>query len=105
MRRVFLPVLTASLLLCPASVWAQINPCDLDNSGTVDAGDVQVAVNMSLGLAPCVANVYGVGVCNVVVVQRVANALAGPCHTGTGGTLPHGAPLSWTASNSASLAG
>jgi hypothetical protein len=69
-----------------ASVGVSLNSCDLNQSGTVDAADVNLAVNMSLGLSPCTANIYGVGVCNVVVVQRVANAINGSCITGTGVT-------------------
>ena len=74
MRKAFLPILAAGLLLFSASVWAQSSACDLTSDGKVDDADVQSAINMSLGASTCTANVAGSGVCNVVVVQRVINA-------------------------------
>jgi hypothetical protein len=98
MHRPFQSVLTASLFLS-VSAWGQNNPCDLTNDGRVDGTDVQAAINMSLGLSSCTANVYGSGVCNVVVVQRVINAsLGGTCLTGSG--IAHSVSLTWTASTS-----
>ena len=66
-----------------------LNACDLISYGAVDSSDVQVAVNMTLGVAPCTANILGAGVCNVSVVQRVVNASlpGGQCIVGT--ALPH----------------
>lgn len=77
----------AGLFLCSACVWAQSNACDLLNQGIVNAADVQAAINMTLGVTPCTANIAGAGVCTVAVVQRVINAaLGGPCVTGPGGS-------------------
>jgi hypothetical protein len=57
--------------------------CDLNNDGVVTVLDVQLAVNMSLGLIPCTANINGPGVCQVTTIQRVVNAaLGGACVTG-----------------------
>src|SRR6516225_10805132 len=72
-----LSVLSAGLFLLSVSAWAQSNACDLNGDGKVDATDVQSAINMSLGLSGCSANVYGANVCNVVMVQRVINASLG----------------------------
>lgn len=60
------------------------NACDLNNDGVVNAADVQVAVNQSLGVAPCgTAAFRQAGQCNVVDVQRVVvAALGGACQTG-----------------------
>jgi len=82
------------------------NACDLATPyGTIDAADVQSAINMSLGVSPCTANISGVGVCNVAVVQRVINAaMGGTCVTGTG-AQPHSVTLNWVASTSSNLAG
>jgi hypothetical protein len=76
--------------------WPQ-NPCDLNQNGTVDAVDVQLAANMAIGAAPCTANVEGAGICNVAIVQRLVNTiLGGTCHT---------AFLNWTASTSTGVVG
>ena len=86
-------VTTAGIFLFYAAAWAQ-SPCDLTGDGKVDAADVTAAINMAVGLAPCTANIYGAGVCNVVVVQRVINAVSsGTCLTGI-----HSVALAWTAS-------
>lgn len=62
-----------------------LSACDLNSDSNVNVSDVQLGVNMALGVAPCTANVYAPGVCNVVVVQRVVSAsLGGACVTGTG---------------------
>jgi fibronectin type 3 domain-containing protein len=57
---------------------------------------------MALGLAPCTANISVPPVCNIVVVQRVVNAMPPPNGTGTCitglGAIPHAATLSWAAS-------
>src|SRR3974390_1544786 len=90
--------LFAGLFLFSISAWAQTNPCDLNNDGRVDATDVQAAVNMSLGVSSCTANIVGCNVCNVIVVQRVINASMGSsCLTSTG---LHVVSLTWTASSS-----
>jgi len=70
------------LAIMPGLAWSQSNACDLNGDGTVNAADVQLAVNMDLGKAPCAANIDGAGVCNAAVVQRVINAaLGGNCVT------------------------
>ena len=78
------------------------SPCDLNADGSVTSSgtnsDVQLAVNMSLGLTPCTANVISPGVCNVVMVQRVVNAaMGGSCAVGLT-VPPHSATLTWLAS-------
>jgi hypothetical protein len=99
-------VLTCGLSVFSASAWGQINACDLTQYGRVDQNDVQAAVNMALGLAPCSANVFGSGVCNAVVVQRVINASlpGGTCLTGTG-TVAHTVSLTWNTSSSVGVTG
>ena len=90
------------LAIIPCAGWSQANPCDLNNDGTVNVVDVQLSINMALGLAPCTANVSGAGVCNVVVVQRVINsALGGTCETSSS----HSASLTWAASTSNNVVG
>ena len=106
MKRTSLPVLVAGMALFSASSWAQSNACDLAAPfGTINSADVQAAINMSLGTSPCTANVAGSGVCNVVVVQRVINAMpaasggTGNCLTGSG----HSASLNWVASTTSNV--
>jgi len=95
-------IVTIAAGLAAYSAWAQINPCDLNGDGAVDINDVQLAVNMSIGAAPCSANVVGPSVCNVILVQRVVNAALGQaCVTGSG----HSATLTWVASPSTNLSG
>jgi hypothetical protein len=95
--------MAAGLFLLPVFAWAQaLNACDLNKDGSVDLADVQLAVNMALGLAPCTSTILGPGVCNIVVVQRVTNAvLSGMCGTGN----PHSVTLNWTASTSPNVTG
>jgi hypothetical protein len=88
--------------LSSVSAWAQVSPCDLNADGAVNIADVQLAVNMSVGMANCTANIMGAGICNVVVVQRVVNAALGQaCVTGSG----HSASLTWVASPSTGVTG
>ena len=85
-----------------ASAWGQTgNACDLNGSGTVTSADVDLAVNMSLGVSPCTANVISPGVCNVLVVQRIVNAMTGACVTGNGRAVE----LNWLASTTAGVVG
>jgi hypothetical protein len=101
MRKASLSSLTTGMLFMSASVWAQTNPCALTGDATVSAADVQAAINMTLGLSPCTANIAGLDVCNIVVVQRVINAaLGGACVTSTG---IHSVVLTWTASTSSGV--
>jgi hypothetical protein len=94
----FWGVVAAISLGRPSGADAQaLNACDLNADAVVDILDVQLATNMGLGQVPCTANVIGTGVCNIVLVQRVINAvLSGSCVTGG----PHSATLNWTASTS-----
>jgi hypothetical protein len=103
MRRRSLSLLTGGLFFVSFSAWSQINSCDLVANGTVDAADVQAAINMSLGISPCTANIAGANVCNIVIVQRVVNAsLGGTCFTSAG---IHSVSLTWTASTSPGVTG
>jgi hypothetical protein len=53
------------------------SPCDVNNDGVVNVVDVQLEVNMALGISPCT---NPSGTCTVVSVQRVVNAaLGGAC--------------------------
>ena len=94
MPRTLLAVL-ALFSFSPSASAQALNACDLNGDGRVTSADVDLAVNMSLGLTPCTANIMGAGVCNIVVTQRVANAIGGACALGTA----HSATLSWTASH------
>jgi hypothetical protein len=52
-------------------------PCDVNGDGVTNVADVQLEVNMALGINSCT---NPSGVCTVVSVQRVVNAaLGGPC--------------------------
>jgi hypothetical protein len=97
--------MTAVVLAFAASGAAQttaVNPCDLNADGVVNVADLGLAVNMALGATTCTADIEGPGICDVVIVQRVANAvLGGTCVTGN----PHTVALSWVASASANVAG
>jgi fibronectin type 3 domain-containing protein len=81
-----------------SSAWAQIqiNACDLNADGVVNSADVTLAVNMDIGTAACTADIIAIDTCNVVVVQRVINAIPpGTCVTAGNA---HTVTLSWTAS-------
>jgi len=102
MRNASRSAFAAGLFFFSTAVWAQ-NACDLNGDGQVNSSDVQAAINMSLGLSNCTANIAGANVCNVIVVQRVVNAsMGGGCLTSTG---IHTAALTWTASTSSGVAG
>jgi hypothetical protein len=80
-----------------ASSQQPVSACDLNADGVVNAIDTQIAVDMSLGLAPCTADVVGPGICNSTVVQDVVTAaLGGGCPTSS----QYHVTLSWTASTS-----
>lgn len=52
--------------------------CDVNNDGSINAVDVQLAVNQALGISPCgTADLQQNGQCNVIDVQRVINATVG----------------------------
>lgn|ERR1700693_430440 len=91
-------ILTIVPLMVSSSALAQIqiNACDLNMDGVVNSADVTLAVNMDIGLSSCTAKIAGADLCNVVVVQRVINAIPpGTCVTAGS---PHTVTLSWTAS-------
>lgn len=93
--------LAGGLLVFSGSMWAQ-NPCDLNGDGVVNSTDIQLAVNMTLGLSSCTANIDGPNVCDAVVVQRVVNAANGAaCLIGN----QHSVSLAWTASTSQGVVG
>ncbi len=103
-HRAILGTLAAGLsLLYPTATQANsLNACDLNGDGAVNILDVQLATNMSLGLVPCTANIAGAGVCGILVIQRVVNAvISGSCIT----TTSHSVTLTWTASTSTNVTG
>jgi hypothetical protein len=70
-------------LLPRGAVLPQVSSCDLNNDGSVDAADVQSAINQALGTTACTGDLVGTGTCTVVDVQRVINAsLGGICRLG-----------------------
>ena len=80
-----------------------LNACDLNQDGTVNVVDVQLAINMDLGLTGCTANLEGLGVCNSDVVNRVTTAaLGGSCVVTA---ISHSVALSWAASTSSGVIG
>ena len=50
------------------------SPCDINSDGATNVADVQLEVNMALGISPCT---NASGTCSVVSVQRVVNAVLG----------------------------
>ena len=60
------------------------DPCDLDNDGSTDVVDVQLAVNQATGAAACgSADLDMNHNCNIVDVQRIINAALGlGCRSG-----------------------
>jgi fibronectin type 3 domain-containing protein len=66
----------------------------------VNVVDVQLAVNMDLGLLACPLELDG-GVCSALVPQIVNAALGQGCSA----TVTHSVSLTWTASVSANIAG
>ena len=103
MRKLSLPSLAAGLFLSSVPMWAVTSACDLNGDGVVNAADVQAAINMTIGISPCTANVAGPNACNAIVVQRVVNATLGQtCLVSTG---LHVVSLSWTASTSSGITG
>ena len=91
-----LSVLFALVLVAPVRC-EKVSPCDLNADGVVNSDDYDVAKAMALG-GNCTANINGQGVCNVVTVQRVANAVRGlSCDVSNGS---HYVLLNWIASTS-----
>lgn len=97
----------AFCVIDPSGARAQtaLNACDLNQDGAVNQVDVSLAINMALGQVPCTANIDGAGVCNVIVVQRVANAAAagGTCLVNT--STSHSVTLTWVSSTSPNITG
>jgi hypothetical protein len=89
----------------PAEAQNGQGPCDLNQDGSVDQADVSRAVSMTLGLSTCTGTVQAAGVCNVVLVQRVANAAAtgGTCLTDA--VTPRTVVLTWVHSTSPNVTG
>ena len=96
-------MVVAAVLSCAASSWAQVaaNACDLNADGAVNVIDVQIAINMDLGLMICAADIDGLGICNSDVVNKVVTAALG----GTCVATNHAVTLNWTASTSSNIAG
>ena len=69
-----------------------LNACDLNADGSDNILDVNRAVNMTLALSPCTANVNGANVCNIVTVQRVVNSSlpGGACVVDAASVIPTG---------------
>ena len=88
------------LLSTSASAQIQLDACDLNANGVHDSNDATLAVNMDIGPTPlCTANIIAVATCNVVVVERVINAvLSGPFTGCVTAANAHTVTLTWTAS-------
>lgn len=94
----------ALVLVMGQAAMAQTSACDLDANGAVNVADVNSAVSMALGTAPCTANVEGLNTCTVVTVQRIVNsALGQPCIAFNNTTRTVG--LSWLPSTSQGVLG
>jgi hypothetical protein len=63
----------------PRSFFQQPAPptCDLNGDGVVNSLDFTLSIQQALGQAACTQDVDQDGACNVVEVQRIANAAAG----------------------------
>src|SRR6266853_752261 len=98
--------LVACFLCLGTRAWAQTgkNPCDLNQDGTVNQIDIVLAVNMVLGVAACTATVQAAGICNVLLVQRVANAASGGMCL-TDDSTGHAVSLTWVRSTSPDVSG
>jgi hypothetical protein len=82
------------------------SPCDLNTDASVNAVDVQLAVNMYLGTSACTANIEGANVCTAAVVQDVLNtALGSACPVVVTPPISHSATLTWVASTSPNVTG
>lgn len=87
------------VVLLSGMTWAQTNSCDLNNDGSVNVVDVQLAVNQEIGASgfSCTANVGGVLGCGDSARQVVIkSALGQGCHF---------VYLTWTASSSTGVVG
>ena len=101
-----LAVLSAAFCVAwlPARSLAQSTACDLNHDSSTNVSDVQLSVNMVLGVTPCTATIVAPGVCDVVVVQRVVNAaIGGSCVVNS--ETEHNMRLTWSPSTSANIVG
>ncbi len=96
--------LTAAFAIVAQCAFCQ-SACDLNQDGAVNIVDVQLVINMGLGLIPCTAAINGAGVCNSITVQRVIDSALGRACVTDAGPLPHSVFLSWTASISPDVTG
>jgi hypothetical protein len=93
---------TAAFRAAAAGGTGSSNTCDLNSDGLVNNTDVNLAINMALGAAPCTARVEGPLTCTVITIQRVVNASAGQaCVTYNA----HGVTLNWMAGGSSNVVG
>ncbi|HEX5229532.1 MAG TPA: hypothetical protein VFW44_17595 [Bryobacteraceae bacterium] len=75
--------------------------CDLNQDGAVNVVDLQLAVNMNLGLLACPQSLNG-GVCGSALIQQILSAALGQACSAA---ISHSVVLNWTASNSAGVTG
>jgi hypothetical protein len=95
-------VLVLLAVLIPCGVWAtQLNACDVNGDGVLTGDDIQLVMNMALGIVPCTAQINGNNVCNAITAQRVINAVLGSACIVT--PAQHSATLTWTASTTPSV--
>jgi hypothetical protein len=72
-----------------AATIASSNLCDLNQEGTINIADVQLA----MARVPCTASIDGPGVCNIAAVQRVVNAAPGGTCITSSVTISHAVSL------------
>ena len=83
--------------LLPETSSAQTTSCDVNGDGSVNVVDVQLFINMEIGVTTCTANIGGVLQCSDPARQVVIKAALGQgCHF---------IQLNWTASTSSGVAG
>ena len=70
-------IVLLAALLAPADVEKPKNWCDLDGDGKLTVADLNMAITASLQSLPCNKEKLWGEICNVVVVQRVINAING----------------------------
>ena len=80
---------------------ASVGACDLNKDGVVNVVDVQVAVNIDLGVVSCPVDING-GVCGSTLVQQTLSAALGE---GCSATITHAVSLNWGPSTSSNIAG
>src|SRR5437870_3525825 len=81
-RLVFLLTLLQDLTAQSSSL------CDLNQDGSINVVDVQMAINQALGQSSCTSDLDHNGACDVVDVQRIIRAALGMgCNSGSGATV------------------